>query len=311
MANELSLKKSESLRMELDEEQQKLISKLYSDVLKDLKKTTKKLEGKDNISSVLRMQYLAQMEKELNLALVESEKAIGTKIVQDLEKMSQAVTDDMDAWSKSLGIPSGGALLNVPKDIVEKIVAGGIYEGIWSLSSALWKDVAKKQQEIQTIVAQGVAVNKSAYEIAKDLEKYVDPKATKESRKIQYVDKEGRKKTFYFGKVDYNAQRLARTLVSHAYQQSLIDATRNNPFVKGLKWRSALISSRTCQLCKDRHGKVFNKDELPLDHPNGLCTFLAVVDDLDDIGERLANWANGGSDPELDKYSAIISGTKV
>ena len=32
-------------------------------------------------------------------------------------------------------------------------------------------------------------------------------------------------------KVDYNAQRLARTLVQHSYQQSVIAVTKDNPFV--------------------------------------------------------------------------------
>ena len=144
-------------------------------------------------------------------------------------------------------------------------------------------------------MAAGVAANKSAYEIAKDLEQYVNPNAKKEwdwSKVYPGTTK----------KVDYNAQRLARTMVSHAYQQSLLATTKHNPFVTGYRWRSAHVS-RTCELCNERDGQVYSADDLPLDHPNGMCTFLVELSgSLTDVADRLGNWVNGAEDPELDNW---------
>ena len=70
--------------------------------------------------------------------------------------------------------------------------------------------IKNTQGDIQYIVAQGIASQKSAFDIAKDLEKYVDPSAKKDWAWSKVYP--GTKKV-----VDYNAQRLARTMVSHAY----------------------------------------------------------------------------------------------
>ncbi|MFR3483130.1 MAG: hypothetical protein ACLTXL_06365 [Clostridia bacterium] len=74
--------------------------------------------------------------------------------------------------------------------------------------------------------------------------------------------------------VDYNAQRLARTAVTHAYQLSLQRSTRDNPFVRGYRWHSS-NSGRVCPLCRKQDGTVFEKVICPLDHPNGMCVVTA------------------------------------
>jgi hypothetical protein len=109
--------------------------------------------------------------------------------------------------------------------------------------------------------------------------------------------------------VDYNAQRLARTLVSHAYQQALVRTTQKNPFVTKYQWEAS-NSTRICPLCASRDGVLFDKDDLPLDHPNGMCTFIAVMpDSMVDIADRLGDWAHGKSDPELEEYAKFLYGS--
>ena len=41
-----------------------------------------------------------------------------------------------------------------------------------------------------------------------------------------------------------------------------------------------------------------------MDHPNGMCTYTAVMEDsMVDIADRVADWATGKrADPELDAY---------
>ena len=115
--------------------------------------------------------------------------------------------------------------------------------------------------------------------------------------------------------VDYNAHRLARTGVTHAYQMSFQRSTRDNPFIEKYKWLSS-NSGRSCELCRQRNGRLFEKDELPLDHPNGMCTVIAVIPkSYEQIADELADWANGKENPGIDRWlnpdskrGTIISG---
>ena len=143
-------------------------------------------------------------------------------------------------------------------------------------------------------------MNKSAFDIAKDLEEYVDPKAKKswDWKKV------------YPGvssKIDYSAQRLARTMPAHAYQQSLEATVKNNPFIDGYIWHSG-TGKRTCEICRERDGKFFAKGKLPMDHPNGRCTFITKGQSMMDISDRLADWVNGKSDKGIDKYMEDLYG---
>lgn len=46
-----------------------------------------------------------------------------------------------------------------------------------------------------------------------------------------------------------------------------------------------------------------------MDHPNGMCTFTTVMsDDLEGISNRLADWANGKEDSDLDKWYKDMGG---
>lgn len=298
----LSLKDSENIRLALSKEQQKTISDMYSQLAKKTKEEADKLKNLDGVSPQLRSQYLKDLSKELKQGVKNIQEKLEEEIPKNMEKTAEGVVKDNANWLKKVDMPIKGAFQRVPTDIVASIVNGDVYDGDWSLSKALWGNSQSQMKSINAIIAEGVAQNKSSYEIAKDLEMYVDPKAKKPWDWGKVYPNSAKK-------IDYNAQRLARTLVSHAYQQSLVATTKSNPFVTGLIWRSAEIHGRTCQLCQDRDGKVYLKDELPLDHPNGLCTFIAEIpDSMMDISNRIADWAKGGEDPELDNFSSVLGG---
>jgi SPP1 gp7 family putative phage head morphogenesis protein len=167
------------------------------------------------------------------------------------------------------------------------------------LSRSIWNSTSKAKKDINTIIAEGIAQNKSTYDIAKDLEKYVNPSAKKDWAWSKVYP--GTNKV-----VDYNAQRLARTMVSHAYQQAFVRVTKPNPFVTKYRWLAS-NSNRVCELCNSRDGVLFEKDDLPMDHPNGMCTFTAVIDQpMTDIADRIADWALGQPDSELDTFAQFL-----
>lgn len=299
----INLQDAELARMSITQEQEKEISALYHQIYKEYKKEMDSLplKGKGTTSQSLRKAYLNKLTKQLKEAYEELDSKLESQIKSGMEKTAQATVDGVKKWTQKAGLTVEGVYSYVPKDVVSMLSTGKLYGEGWTLSKSLWGQEQKTLHDIDQIVAKGVAANKSAYDIAKDLEKYVNPSAKKEwdwSKVYPGTSK----------KIDYNAQRLARTMVSHAYQQSLLASTKYNPFVNGYRWRSA-HSSRTCEICNERDGKIYSADNLPLDHPNGLCTFIAeLTGDMNSVADRLADWANGKEDPLLDRWYNSMGG---
>ena len=305
---ELRLLEAEKTRVKITVAQERYIRALYKDALKEVQDWSKSLEGRDNISSILRQSYLQTMEKELSEKMEQIGKDIESAVTENISSVATAVVKDANSVLNDLGIHLTTAYSFVPADVVQAIATGQIYGGDWTMSKAIWQHTKKAQKDIQSIIAKGVLENKSSYEIAKALEKYVNPSAAKPWDWGKVYPGTNRK-------VDYNAQRLARTLVSHAYQQSFIRTTKDNPFFEGYKWLTA-NNHKVCPICQgyaeDIHAEgypagVFLKDELHLDHPNGQCTFsVYMTEDIDQIVDRLVNWAHGENNPELDRFAESL-----
>lgn len=299
----INLQDGEQARLTITKEQEAEISKLYHKVYLNLKKQMDALplQGEGTTSQSLKKTYLNKLIKQLKAEYKSLGEGLEGQIKKGMKDVSSSVVQANDDWLQKVGIKIEGAYSFVPGDIVALVSTGKLYGGGWTLSKAIWGESQKHAHDIDTIVASGIAANKSAYDIAKDLEKYVNPSARKEwdwSKVYPGTSK----------KVDYNAQRLARTMVSHAYQQSLLASTKYNPFVKGYRWRSA-HSDRTCELCNSRDGQLYSAHDLPLDHPNGMCTFIAeLTGDLESIADRLGDWANGADDPALDRWYQSMVG---
>lgn len=298
---EWTLADATQIRANLTKEQENEISMLYRRVYLQVRKQMLAIPKDGTTSQQIQKQYLDKLHKQLDEAYKSLGVGLEKQIEKEAKKAAQGVVDDSTEFFSKAGLTIEGAYSFVPKDVINALVTGQVYGGNWSLSGAIWSDIDKKQSDINRIIAEGVAANKSAYDIAKDLETYIDPKAKKEwdwSKVYPGTSK----------KVDYNAQRLARTMISHAYQQSLERVCKNNPFVDGFIWQSA-HSSRVCPICAERDGQFYKKGELPLDHPNGMCTFIASIQgSMNDVADRLANWVQGKSDPELDKWASDLFG---
>lgn len=294
MALQLDFTSTEKLREQLTEEQQKRIEKLYKDVSRDIAQRAKKAPRVP--SDTLRKAYLKELQKQVNSEVDKLRFTIQDTVEASMKGVAEEAVSDAASFLQSLGMPIEGAMSRVPGEIVQRVATGKLYDGNWTLSRQLWKQSVHTQRDVNEIVAKGIAENKSAFDIAKDIEKYVDPNARKDWDWSKVYPGTAKK-------VDYNAQRLARTMVSHAYQQAFVEVTKNNPFVAQYRW-DASNSARTCEICSERDGQLYSKDDLPLDHPNGMCTFIAVIEEnMEQIANRLADWANGKEDSELDTWA--------
>ena len=290
----------EKQKIQLTNEERKSISKMYEQWAKDIEKEW----GNKITNSAPAAEKKTQMLK-LRSALRREAKYIAEATERDITSslyvMSNHVVDAMYANLAELGVNSKllrASFASIPTNVVENLVNGSVYgaKGSWSLSKAIWGDEEKTLSNLYKIVAGGIAENKSIYEIANELSKYVNPRA---ARQWNLKTKDGVR--IYPKKVDYAAQRLARTLSQHAYQQTIVQTTLKNPMVLGIRWRAN--GSRVCEVCKARDGQVFPKNELPLDHPNGMCVMEPIY--LADSDDMIAKWVNSpaGTYPSMDNWA--------
>lgn len=306
------------------EERDKVVAerekKLFDSFEEMRKKIDEQIQGMNfsTVSEKVRRQQLEEIRHELQNALVAHYNSLESGLKDDMVEVGGAVLKESESFYSDLQMPIGMSITSFPVEIMNNIVNGSVYEEKWYLSKALWGDYTEKLDQINDVITQGVGLNLSSLEIAKQLEQYVDPKAMTPSKTIvtdclkdpvtgklyskDYVKRHPEKdwtgftetkSRYRYGKVDYNAQRLSRTLINHAYQQNVVQQAKANPFGTGVRW-DASGGERMCEICEERDGKVFPVDDVPLDHPNGMCTFEVVTDlDMMEMSNVLADWVNG------------------
>ena len=296
----LVFKDAEQARDSICIEDQRRIRDLYAEWADKIAERAEYYEKKTTASSYWQQQQMLELERQLRNQSMQIHKEIESGSKSSMHMIADSVVGCNAEFLKTLGFKEEGinaAFTSVPNRVVSSIVTGQIYKSGWSLSKAIWTDNQKTLSDIYSIVAQGRAMNMSVYEVSKMLERYVSP-----SRKMQWNLKMNDGVKIYKKTVDYNAQRLVRTLNQHAYQQSVIQVVKDNPFIPGIYWRSN--GSRVCPLCMDRDGNFYKWNELPMDHPNGMCT-MEPATDMDKTIDQLADWIKepDGTYPEIDEFA--------
>lgn len=257
------VEEAQKKRLKLTKEQERHIRNLYREVAKNLERKLSKINPE-----TLTYDFVYNLRKELKREIDSITKSIYSSVKQKIEKAIDLAVGPQETIFKQIGEEYNlglGDMLDrrfnrVNTKVISELVSGKIYRDNAGLSERLWKDSKSINNEIQNIIAKGIAEKKSAYELAKDLEAFVNPDAKKDWDWSKVYPGSRRK-------IDYNAQRLARTSISHAYQMSLKRDCGDNPFVKGIRWNSVLQHGRTCELCRERHGRIYKVEDLPLDHP--------------------------------------------
>ena len=225
-----SLKNAEQVRQTTTMSQQKEIKRLYEQLYQDVTRKVGQL-GNSN----LQKQNLILLQRDIKNRIKQLNSDIQNGIIRDMRIVSNEVVEDARTFLKQCGFRDEdihNAFSYVPDQIIRNITSGNVYQDGWTLSGAIWGYNKRTQYDLSKIISIGTAQGKSAVEIAKELEQYVDPSARRQAKTIQSwrYDKAGNKikDSVYFGKIDYNALRLARTMISHAYQQSFENVNRND-----------------------------------------------------------------------------------
>lgn len=207
---------------------------------------------------------------------------INSTIRTGMSDLSDVAVRTNKRWLRSLGFTESSidTKFSHSKDIaIRNIISGNLYQNGFSLSTRIWDIENNTMKDIYAVVAKGIAEKKSVYQISLELEKYVKPDARLPwyTTSVEIIGGNKRPVIIHNRQVDYNAQRLARTLLQHCYQQSLVELTKDNPFVKGYLWHAS--GGHACELCQSRDSNIYTPEDLPLDHPNGQCTIEVLVDE--------------------------------
>ena len=207
------------------------------------------------------------------------------------------------------------------------IAAEHLYGDGLNLSARIWKWDRESRDGINQVLMDGIANQKSAWDIANNLEQYLGanedcPRWTstrlygRTKTQIAAGDATGLVSRPCDGRgVSYNALRLARTEIQKAHALVTDRIMAAQPWVEKEKIHLSAAHPET-DICDDVVGGgekgegVYDVGtiELPL-HPNCLCYKTAVLMDEKDFTSQMNGWLNGTSTwPEMDEYEAAIGG---
>ena len=288
------------------------IIKLYREAAADLAARAA-ASRKGSLTERWASEYAESLKKrtaELNAGLYEV-------TLQGLKRSAGLPTIAMGEWWEAVATTQGAAgqsfrdaFATTPDSVLAGIIEGGFYNDNKGLSERIWRVADSFEKDIGYIVNRGIAEKKSALELARDLEQYVKPPAKRDFDwgKV-YPNLSGKK-------VDFNAQRLARTSINHAYHLDNVKVCTENPFVTAMHWdlsnshyeRQIIpFGSDECdEYAAHEEGLGegnWKPEEIPVPHPQCLCTHWPVIpQDLEDIGAQIGRWASGEPDAVLDEW---------
>lgn len=316
--------RTKSLKLTLKQQQE--IVDIYTDVIDELAEKAENY-GEDKLTYRWLEDYTMQIFKarsrlmdNLNGSIRDSIKQAGKNAIEpDLELFKQA--------QRKAGIDLGDHFTEMfsqaPNEALGVIIKGDLYRDGKGLSERIWNHTNEFGQDIDYIIKRAMAEKKSALELAKDLEHFVKPE---------------HKRPWSWGKVypnlrtkqiDYNAQRLARTSITHAHRESQYRSAARNPFVEAIHWELSPehFTRQVSKWGEDECDEYTNQnwynlgkgnfpiEEVPLSHPQCLCfTYPVIPKSLDEIADELKAWVEG-MNPELNEwfgswFKAEIKSTK-
>lgn len=243
-----------------------------------------------------KLAYVNQLYKQLQEQSAICNEKVPKRILDKYAQISKSISNNAEfnkMVDKSVNVTS--------KEIVEQMIKGQVYKDGIGLDSRLWHSVNASGQKIEDAItsclARGVGsaeASKTIAQFAKEGHHTWDKKKIREKLGSYYANKYGA------SGLDYEALRLMRTTTTHMAQLSAINSHKVNPYSNAVIYHIGHAGSRTCAMCKERNGKKFKLEEVPLDHPNGLCwlePFMSVDGknpaSLADLMDDMNNYYDG------------------
>lgn len=287
----------------------KKIQGIYTQAARDLAKRAEATRA-----GTLTERWVKDYRKALEKRIEQMRGELGGTILSGMRKSERLPGDTVEGWLNDalamVGVDGSftGTFSRTPDAALRMLIDGRMYRDGKSLSRRIWNRTDQLQGSIEDILTQGIAQHRSALQIAQDLEAYVSPKAKMPvSWLTLYPD------IPFDRQIDYNAQRLARTAINHAYWAANMAAAKANPFCRAMHWQLspshyerqvARFGEDICDAYASHDEGLgrgnFPIDDVPMPHAQCLCATWQVVPELSDVSDRLGAWVDGGEDAELD-----------
>lgn len=287
----------------------KKIQGIYTQAARDLAKRAEATKA-----GTLTERWVKDYQKALEKRIEQLRGELGGTILSGMRKSAGLPGDTVEGWLNDalamVGVDGSftGTFSRTPDAALRMLIDGRMYRDGKSLSRRIWNRTDQLQGSIEDILTQGIAQHRSALQIAQDLEAYVSPKAKMPvSWLTLYPD------IPFDRQIDYNAQRLARTAINHAYWAANMAAAKANPFCRAMHWQLspshyerqvARFGEDICDAYASHDEGLgrgnFPIDDVPMPHAQCLCATWQVVPELSDVSDRLGAWVDGGEDAELD-----------
>ena len=193
------------------------------------------------------------------------------------------------------------------RKVINQMIQGNIYHDGKGLSDRIWDTAKTSGNKMSIAINSCIAQGMGAADMSQNLKEFaMGGHHTWSRNKIREKLGDGYARKYGSGGLDYEALRLARTTLTHQAQISVINSSKVNPYLQFVKWHSDHQAGRTCQQCIDRDGQLFKIDEVPLDHPNGMC-WIQPVYSIDgkteatpeEIAKDMKAWAEGSKNSKL------------
>lgn len=300
---------------ELTKKQQQQIIQVYKKAYMDtINKGIKNAYGDNKAVKNLTAAYSQQIYDELLKVVMKYNSQVASDLSDINKQMMQLLMGDgyqqiKEQVDKLVDI--------VNADTVDQIVRGKLYEGRKGLDKTLWNATSKSGEKIEDAVASCMAEGMSAAEMSENLKQFaMGGHHTWSRNKIREKLGSGYARK-YSGGLDYESLRLARTTITHQAQIETINTKKVNPYMGGVQWHSNHEAGRTCDACNALDGRLFiiDKEDIPLDHPNGACWLEPVwmingkKATPEDIAKDMRAWANGeknsGTMDKIPEYKGL------
>ena len=255
-------------------------------------------------SGVLRRREL-ELQRSIAAVLDDTFVQIEDAITQRMREAAQvasdgnlaAATEMFDQIDKQYSNSLPLMFQTIPDDATRAVLSRMLDDGKL-FSDRIWDLKVYSNNEISKTVAKGVLQGTSHTELMKELEPFLKMNADEYSA-FQRVWAEKHDDVWKAdwktrGRLKYNLRRLSRTEINNAHREGQVYSAKRSPWIKGLKWNLSASHPKP-DICdewatQDKYGMgqgVYPPDEVPLDHPNGLCFLTNVLISQAEI-EKLA-----------------------
>ena len=245
--------------------------------------------------------------------IIEEYSLAGAKLAPDVERLIMSQAFQMAGLDTSVANDVFRNMVGrLGMESVKNVVAGGIYKDGVGLSSRIWQSSAMASNSIQQVIAAGLAQDMGAAKLSRLLQDFVNPTArnTWSNDKIRSILGDGY--AAWNKSLEYNALRLARTTLAHTATMSMRQVQKVNPYATKIMWHSVHAAGRTCSICEDMDGQVYDTDKCPFDHPNGMCYQTHEFEkSLNEMADELAAWCKGEPNEVLDEWWKSVGGHEV